>query len=386
MVRLPKTGPVFLSACEHRGMYYDVPVNGYAPGIPHAVTWSASGELHSFKRVRDLVEKEEGQIFFGHDLEQFLISRRVRSTTSRKGAMHRVLMPFEFSEPVTVGEIVGLVDGRATRVLAGGVDLVLKMRLRQITPERVVSLQKVPGLDYVRADGSGLRFGAMTSLRDVERSPVVREGWPLLAQAIASIVSVQTKVMGTVVGNLCVGTPASDVAPALLALGARVRIAGVASEREIPIEEFFVDTGKTAVGPHEIVTEILVPAVAAGTSGAFLKLSKTAEDIAKVNAAALVSAADGLCSEARIALGSVASTPVRAAAAEDVLRGGELTAKAIAEAADAAAEAVIPISDVRSTATYRKDMVRVLVRDALTAAAAAGAGSGAAGGPEGRWS
>lgn len=72
MVRLPKTGPVFLSACEHRGMYYDVPVNGYAPGIPHAVTWSASGELHSFKRVRELVEKEEGQIFFGHDLKQFL--------------------------------------------------------------------------------------------------------------------------------------------------------------------------------------------------------------------------------------------------------------------------------------------------------------------------
>jgi glyoxylase-like metal-dependent hydrolase (beta-lactamase superfamily II) len=71
MVRLPRTGPVFLSACETRGMYYDVPINGYAPGIPHAFTWSAAGELHSFKRVRDLVEGEEGQIFFGHDLEQF---------------------------------------------------------------------------------------------------------------------------------------------------------------------------------------------------------------------------------------------------------------------------------------------------------------------------
>jgi carbon-monoxide dehydrogenase medium subunit len=298
--------------------------------------------------------------------------------------MHRVLMPFEFSEPVTVGEAVGLVDGRAARVLAGGVDLVLKMRLRQVTPERVVSLQKVPGLDYVRADGSGLSFGAMTSLRDVERAPLVRERWPLLAQAIASIVSVQTKVMGTAVGNLCVGTPASDVAPALLALGARVRIAGVASEREISIEEFFVDTGRTAVGPHEIVTEILVPVVAAGTSGVFLKLSKTAEDIAKVNAAVLVSADDGRCSEVRIALGSVAPTPVRAAAAEDVLRGREMTETTIAEAADAAAEAVTPIDDVRSTAAYRKDMVRVLVRDALTAAAAAGAGSAAAGGPEGR--
>ncbi len=290
--------------------------------------------------------------------------------------MHRVLLPFEFCEPATIGEVVELVDGQSVRVLAGGVDLVLKMRLRQIVPDRVVSLQKVPGLDYVRVDGrgrpaagGGLEFGALATLRQIERAPEVREEWPLLAEAISSIVSVQTKTMGTVVGNLCVGTPASDVAPALIALGARARITGLHAEREVPLEEFFVDVGRTSLGPHEIVTEIVVPAPAPGGAGAFLKLSKTREDIAKVNCAVQVTLAEGMCTEARIAVGCAAPTPLRVRAAEDLLTGRPFRDAQIAEAAEAAAEAVSPISDVRSTAVYRKNMVRVLVRDALVRAA-----------------
>ncbi len=282
--------------------------------------------------------------------------------------MHRVLLPFEFAEPTSVAEVIELVDGEKARPLAGGVDLVLKMRLRQVVPERVVSLQKVPGLDYVQADGYTLRFGALATLRQIERAPEVKDRWPLLAEAIGCIVSVQTKVMGTAVGNLCVGTPASDVAPALYALGARVKIAGRQGVREIPIEEFFVDAGKTAVGRNEIVTEIVVPVPPLGSAGAFLKLSKTSEDIAKVNAAVMVSVSGDTCTSARIALGSVAPTPVRAVEAEQVLQGRPLSAKAIAEAAEAACEAVAPISDVRSTAAYRNEMVRVLVRDALVRA------------------
>lgn len=283
--------------------------------------------------------------------------------------MHRVLLPFEFLEPATVGEAVGLVDGDKARVLAGGVDLVLKMRLRQIAAERVISLQKIPGLDHVEANGSGLRFGALATLRQIERSPAVEKEWPLLADAIGSIVSVQTKAMGTAVGNLCVGTPASDVAPALCALGATVSIAGVDGVREIPIGEFFLDVGKTAVGPHEIVTEIHVPRTAGGSAGAFMKLSKTAEDIAKVNVAVMVTVAEGKCVDAKIALGSVAPTPVWALQAERFLKGSVLSSEAIAEAARLALDQVAPISDVRSTAPYRKAMVGVLVRDALETAA-----------------
>lgn len=287
--------------------------------------------------------------------------------------MHRVLLPFEFSEPASVAEAVALIDGERARALAGGVDLVLRMRLRQARPERVVSLQKIPGLDYVRPDGrlggGGLRIGALATLRQVEQSSTVIQGWPLLAEAIRSIASMQTKIMGTVVGNLCAGTPASDVAPALYALGARMRIAGRGGEREIPIEDFFVGPGRTAVGPHEMVTEIVVPAPAAGSAGAFLKLSKTSEDIAKVNVAVTVALTGGRCVYARIAVGSAAPTPVRAARAEQALEGREWGAAAIAAAAEATVEAVCPITDVRSTAHYRTEMVRVLVRDALSEAA-----------------
>lgn len=292
--------------------------------------------------------------------------------------MHRVLLPFEFAEPATVAEAVELIDGDGSRALAGGVDLVLKMRLRQISPERVVSLQKLPGLGHVRADtdlgGGGMRIGALATLRQVETSPVALQGWPLLCDAIGSIVSMQTKVMGTVAGNLCVGTPASDVAPALYVLGARIWIGGRDGERQVPIEDFFLDAGKTAVEPHEIVTEIVVPAPAAGGAGAFLKLAKTSEDIAKVNVAVNVAANEGICTHARVAVGAAAATPLRMTAAEEVLLGRPLDGDAIQEAAEAAAQSVCPISDVRSTAAYRRDMVRVLVRDGLQKAGARAAG------------
>ena len=232
--------------------------------------------------------------------------------------MHRVLLPFEFLEPTTVEDVVELADGQKARVLAGGVDLVLRMRLRKLVPEKVISIRKVPDLDYVEGSRLGLRFGALATLRQVERSAVVKEGWPLLAEAIGSIVSVQTKAMGTVVGNLCVGTPASDVAPALYALGARVKIARRGRRTGDPHRGVLRRRKERPSGPHEIVTEISVPKLRRWVSaGAFLKLSKTAEDIAKVNVAVMVTIAGGVCTDARIALGSVAPTPVRATRAEE---------------------------------------------------------------------
>jgi carbon-monoxide dehydrogenase medium subunit len=153
-------------------------------------------------------------------------------------------------------------------------------------------------------------------------------------------------------------------------MGASVKIVGVDAEREIPIEDFFVDVGKTTLGPHEIVTEIIVPNLPSGSGGSFMKLSKTAEDIAKVNAAVIVALADGKCEDARIALGSVAPTPIRAIEAEKMMKGQKMDEKTIAEASAAAAEAATPISDIRSTAEYRKEMVRILVKDSLQEEAA----------------
>ena len=287
--------------------------------------------------------------------------------------MHRVLKSFEFFEPKTVDEVVQLLFmyGAKAKVMAGGVDLVLKMRLRELMPEYVVSLQKVPELDYIEGDReTGLRFGALATLRQIELSPIVQRNWVLLYEAVHQIASVQAKTMGTAVGNLCVATPASDVAPALFALGAKVKIAGTAPEKVIPIEDLFVAVDKTILEPHEIVTEIFVPGLPARTGGAFMKLAKTMDDIAKVNTAVTVTVADGKCQQARIALGSVAPTPIRVTEAEETLNGQKLDEKTIARAAEAAAESVKPITDVRSTAVYRKEMVKVLVKDALEKAVA----------------
>jgi carbon-monoxide dehydrogenase medium subunit len=284
--------------------------------------------------------------------------------------MHRVLLPFEFFEPKTVDEAVRLLDTANSKVLAGGVDLVLKMRLRLTLPDAVISLQKIPGLDYIESNPAGLRFGALASIRQIELSSLVQKNWAVLYEAVHQIASVQTKTMGTAVGNLCVATPASDIAPPLFVLGAKVKIVGLNYEKLVPIENFFVAVGKTILEPNEIVTEIFVPGMPAGTGSAFLKAAKTADDIAKVNAAVMVFITDKICKDARIALGSVAPTPIRVTEAEQALKGQKLDETMFARAAEAAADAVRPISDIRSTAKYRKEMVRVLVKDALAKAAA----------------
>jgi carbon-monoxide dehydrogenase medium subunit len=284
--------------------------------------------------------------------------------------MYRVLLPFEFFEPKTVDEAVRLLDTANSKVMAGGVDLVLKMRLRLTLPDAVIGLQKIPGLDYIESNPAGLRFGALASIRQIELSPLVQKNWAVLYEAVHQIASVQTKTMGTAVGNLCVATPASDIAPPLFVLGAKVKIVGLNYEKLVPIENFFVAVGKTILEPNEIVTEIFVPGMPAGTGSAFLKAAKTADDIAKVNAAVTVTVTDKICKDARIALGSVAPTPIRMTEAEQALKGQKLDETMFARAAEAAADAVRPISDIRSTAKYRKEMVRVLVKDALAKAAA----------------
>lgn len=288
--------------------------------------------------------------------------------------MYRVLKSFELFEPATVEEAVRLLFmyGSRAKVLAGGVDLVMRMRLRQLLPEYVISIQRIPGLDYVEHDTvTGLRIGALATMRAVEISTAAQQnGYRVLYEGISAITSVQVKVMGTAVGNLCVATPATDLGPPLFVLGAKLRVAGTAPDKVIPIEEFFVASEKSVLEPHEMVTEILVPATPEGAGGAFLQMGKTKADIPKVNAAVMVTLTNNRCSDVRIALGSVAPTVIRTRKAEETLRGEQINEKAIARAAEIAAEEAKPISDVRSTAEYRKAMVKVLVRDALEKAIA----------------
>ncbi|AGL00669.1 FAD binding domain-containing protein [Desulfoscipio gibsoniae] len=282
--------------------------------------------------------------------------------------MFRRLRNFDYQEAETVDEAVGILYscGGKAAVLAGGVGLIGDMKRGSKSPEVVVSIKKISDLDYIAKNESDfLRIGALTSIRTAELSPIIRAGYPALFDAVSQIASVQVKTMSTLVGNLCVATPASDIAPPLAALGAQLIISGPGKTRYVPLEHFYLGVGKTVLEPGELVTEVLVPSVLPGTHSAFLKIARTRADIAKVNVAVTIRVVDGICQEARIVLGSVAPTVVRAKTAESLILSNRLESKVIEKAAQAAAQEVRPITDIRSTEEYRKQMVAVLVRRAL---------------------
>jgi carbon-monoxide dehydrogenase medium subunit len=278
------------------------------------------------------------------------------------------MKPFEYFEPRTVGEATQILSdsGDKAQILSGGIDLIPRMQKGDIHAEYVVNIQKIPGLEYIEPIGKeGFTFGAMSRLRSLEVSKSIQNGYPILYEAIHQITSVQAKYMGTAVGNLCVATPASDVATSLFALGARLKITGPKGERIEPIEKFYVDYRLTSLKRGEMVTEVLLPNPPPGTGTAFFNLVRTRADIAKIGAATAIFVQNGICREVRIAIGAAAPTVFRAVKAETLLTGQKITPRVINKAAETAAGETKPITDLRSTANYRKEMARVLVRRAL---------------------
>lgn len=282
--------------------------------------------------------------------------------------MARLLRPFEFFDPHTVDEAAGLLSkyGPKAKVLAGGVDLIPRMRKRIITPEYLISIKKIRALDYHDFEPStGLRFGALTTLRSLDQSMDIRNNYPALYEAVHQIASLQVKTTATATGNLCVASPASDIAVALMALGGTLTIKGSEGERQLSIEHFYPELHQTALGQGELVTEVFIPGLPNGNGSAFLNLVRTKSDIAKVSVAVSLTAADNSCIDCRIVLGAVAPTPIRAKEAEETLKGKSLDSKAIEAAAQTAMKATKTITDLRSTAEYRRKMTSVLVRWAL---------------------
>ncbi|HLA29125.1 MAG TPA: xanthine dehydrogenase family protein subunit M [Syntrophales bacterium] len=282
--------------------------------------------------------------------------------------MSRALKPFEYVEAGSVEEAAGVLStwGGKARVLAGGVSLINDMRRRVVTPECVVSIRALPGIGLIQGDGvRGLGIGAMVTLRAAEAFLSIKSDYLALYEGIAHIPSLQVKSMATVVGNLCVASPASDVAPPLIAMGGQVRMEGTSGYRTLPLEDFFLGVNQTALGPGELVTQVSVPAPGSGSGGAFMRLARTPTDVAKLNVAVMMRVVDGVCREVRIALGAVAPRPVRARKAEEALRGRKVAGERIAAAAEAACGDISPISDIRSTVEYRKEMTKLLVKKAL---------------------
>jgi aerobic carbon-monoxide dehydrogenase medium subunit len=275
----------------------------------------------------------------------------------------------EYVEPRTIDEVLAALDryGEDAKILAGGQSLLVLLRDRLIEPRVLVGLQGVPDLDQITANGE-LRIGAMATHTAVQRHPGVRARWPLLAQAEAAVSAPQIRNRGTLVGNVAHAFPTADPPAALIALGAEVRVRGSGDERAVPIEDFFLGLMRTALGPNEIVTELVVPRQPAGTVGAYLKYAMRPLDFSIIGVGVrLVLGADGTCSDARIGLNGAADKPLRAKRAEAALWGHHLDSEpeAIEAAADLAAADSDPVDDIDGSADYKRKMVRVYVRRAV---------------------
>jgi carbon-monoxide dehydrogenase medium subunit len=272
----------------------------------------------------------------------------------------------------TVSEALKLLDehGARARVIAGGTDILLEMERGQRGTEILIDISRVPGLDRIRLYGDTISLGALVLHNQVVGSDLlVRRALPL-AQACWEVGAPQIRNRATVAGNVITASPANDTITPLVALDSSVRLASVKGERTVPLGDFYTGLRTTVMRAEELLTEITFPALAANERGIFLKLGlRRVQAIAVVNAAVVVGLDGGKVTHARIALGSVAPTIIRAPTAERYLAGRALTADTIREAARLAAATPSPIDDVRATADYRAEMVRVLVSRALRALA-----------------
>jgi aerobic carbon-monoxide dehydrogenase medium subunit len=281
---------------------------------------------------------------------------------------------FDFYQPATLQEASRLLNenGPGGRFLAGGTDLVIAMKEKGLLPRYIVDLKRLPGLSGIRENSDGsISLGALTTLHEIETSALIKKKYPFLAQSAAEVGSIQIRNRATIGGNMANASPSADTSPALMALGASASIASASGERKMAIEEFFKGPGQNAMSPDEILTEITIPKTSANLVGEYIKFSpREMMDLAYIGVAVVYNLAkDKTCSGIRIVLGAVAPTPIRAKRAEAALEGQALSEALAEKIGQIAAEEAKPISDVRSSADYRRAMVGTMTKRALLNAA-----------------
>jgi carbon-monoxide dehydrogenase medium subunit len=278
----------------------------------------------------------------------------------------RLLYPsFEYFEPTTTEETVGLLAkyGEQATILAGGTDLFIKMKQGLIEPKVIIRVKQP---SFIDEKPDGWHIGAATKFRTIEKCESIIRKFPALIEAVRLIGSVQIRYMATLGGNLCNASPAADTAPPLLTTGAEVKIIGPRGSRTVDLKEFFLGPGKTVLTKSELLTEVHIPPFRERTGTAFIRLSRASMDIAKISIAVMLQLDENnKIVSAKIALGSVAPTPIMANKASEILVGKNLTAEILSRAANTVAEEIRPITDIRGTAEYRKDVSHVIARDAL---------------------
>jgi len=275
---------------------------------------------------------------------------------------------FQYVAPRTLDEACSLLaeHPKEASALAGGTDLLVKMKQRRIVPRYVVNLKAILGIDYITYDeNDGLRIGALTTIQSLKNSITVRRHCRILAQAAGVESSVQIRNVATLGGNIANASPAADAPLALIALGASLVLTRAGGMREVLLENFFVGPGQTVLQPGEIISEIRVPPLRARTGGAYLKHAMRRTDIAIVSVAVLARLGKEVCDDVKIALGSVAPTAFRTKRAEQLLTGKRITDELAGEAARAAMEESRPIDDIRGYAEYRLKTVFDITRQAI---------------------
>ena len=274
---------------------------------------------------------------------------------------------FKYFAPKTLKEALTLLDKYRdeNKVIAGGQSLLILMRHGLVAPEYLINIKGISELDYIKSDvKEGLKIGALTTHRTIEKSPVMKNGYSVLAEMEQKLASIQTRNWGTIGGNLCHADPAGDPMPVLIALKATLKIASSNGERTMAAEDFCLDYFETALEPDELLTEIQIPPVPPYTGTAYTKFNIIENDTPTVGVAVSITLAskDGNCQDARIVLGAAAPKPIRAQKAEEILRGKKLTDSLLKEAGEIASTECEPISDIHASAEYRQELVRVLVK------------------------
>ena len=272
---------------------------------------------------------------------------------------------FEYFEPSTLAEASRLFSEKHAQLLAGGTDLIIGMKSYTETPKSVISLQNIPGLAGITEDSdNSITIGAMTKVREVELSEKILKQHTALAEGAAEIGSIQIRNLATIGGNIAHASPAADTVAGLLVADAEVHISGADGDRIVSIDELFTGPGQTVLEAGEIITHFRLPRSASGSHYIKHKIREVM-DLAFIGVASAVEVENGVIIDVRIGLAAVAPTPIRATAAEELLKGNEPTDELLAQAGETAATATSPISDLRCSAEHRKEMVDVLTRRTL---------------------
>jgi carbon-monoxide dehydrogenase medium subunit len=274
---------------------------------------------------------------------------------------------FEYFAPKTVEEALSLLSQykEEAKIMAGGQSMLVLMRQGLIAPEYVIDIKGVSVLDYMDyGEEKGLRIGALTTHRDIEKSQVIQKHFKVLSEMERNLATVQTRNWGTIGGNLCYGHPTGDPAPVLIVLNAKLKLAGFGQERMVEMEKFTKDLLEVDLRPDEMLIEIQIPTPKPHTGTAHDKLMIMQGDTGIVGAAVSItlSPGNGVCEDARIALSGASSVPLRAKEAEKRLIGKTINDALLEEAGQVASAGADPPSDVHGSAEYRKEMIKVFVK------------------------